>query len=419
MVGESSWKNTSRRAMTSPTPTLDFRNAGLDAVPREVFDQADTLEQLDLSGNRLTSLPEEFVRLRTLRRLFLSNNPLEEFPRVLGQLPQLEIVGVKSCRLRRLAEDALPAQLRWLILTDNQLDSLPESLGRRPRLQKLALAGNRLRTLPSSLAQAPSLELLRVSANQLEEFPHQLLQLPRLSWLAFAGNPFCTRPDVVPNHISWSDLELHEVLGSGASGVISRATHRVSGQGVAVKVFKGAVTSDGLPEDELRTTLLAGTHANLVAPLGRVVDHPQGAAALVLALMPPRFRALGAPPDFESCTRDVMPRDLALSGAQFRRVARSVASVAAHLHAQGVSHGDLYAHNTRVDADGDVLVGDFGAASVLTGLAEDVRAGIEKMEVRALGALVDDLLTCGAPADLSELRDACWSSSPPRLASLA
>jgi hypothetical protein len=403
--------------MKSPAPALDFRNAGLDAVPREVFDQADTLEQLDLSGNRLTSLPDEFVRLRSLRRLFLSNNPIEEFPRVLGQLPQLEMVGLKSCRLRRVAEDALPTRLRWLILTDNQLESLPASLGARPRLQKLALAGNRLSALPSSLAQASSLELLRVSANQLKEFPRQLLQLPRLSWLAFAGNPFCTRPDVVAEPILWAELELHEVLGSGASGVISRATHRVSGEVVAVKVFKGAVTSDGLPEDEVRTTLLAGTHANLVAPLGRVVDHPQGADALVLSLMPSNFRALGAPPDFESCTRDVMPRDLGLSAAQFQRVVRGVASVAAHLHARGVSHGDLYAHNTRVDADGNVLIGDFGAASVLTGLEEDVRAGVEKMEVRALGAMVDDLLTCGAPDELRELRDACWSRSPPRLSS--
>ena len=213
---------------------LSFRNAGLDTLPREVFAHAETLEHLDLSGNRFTSLPDEFMRLRSLRRLFLSNNPCEEIPRVVGQLPQLEMVGFRSCRLNRVAEDALPARLRWLILTDNQLEFLPESLGHRPRLQKLALAGNRLRALPSSMSNATALELIRVSANALEQFPRELLTLPRLAWFAWAGNPFCTQPAVSAQPIAWDALQLHEVLGSGASGVISRATRRDTGEQVAV-----------------------------------------------------------------------------------------------------------------------------------------------------------------------------------------
>ena len=124
-----------------PLKELSFRNAGLDTLPREVFAHADTLEHLDLSGNHFTSLPDEFTRLRSLRRLFLSNNPCEELPRVIGQMPKLEMVVLKSCRLNRVAEDALPARLRWLTLTDNQLEFLPESLGHRPRLQKLATPG--------------------------------------------------------------------------------------------------------------------------------------------------------------------------------------------------------------------------------------------------------------------------------------
>ena len=114
-----------------------------------------------------------------------------------------------------------------------------------------------------------------------------------------------------------------------------------------------------------------------------------------------------------------MPHDLALAAPQFQRVVQGVASLGAHLHARGVSHGDLYAHNTRVDAQGHALVGDFGAASVLAGLDDEVRAGVERMEVRALGALVDDLLKCGAPAAFTEVRDACWSANPPRFSALA
>ncbi len=395
---------------------LSFKNAGLASVPPEVFAHRDTLEQLDLSGNQLTLLPDDFAQLRALKRLFLSHNPIEVFPRVLGQCPQLELVGVKSCLLKRVDEDALPPRLRWLILTDNLLESLPESLGARPRLQKLALAGNRLRSLPRSLPNATNLELLRVSANRLERFPHELLTLPRLAWFAWAGNPFCVRPPVEVTPIAWSSLTLHEVLGSGASGVISRATVRQTGVQVAVKVFKGAVTSDGLPDDEVAASLLAGAHEHLVGVVGRVVDHPEGAEALVLSLIPPGFRALGDPPDFESCTRDVMPDDLRLDSAQATRIVQGVASVGAHLHARGISHGDLYAHNTRVDAHGHALVGDFGAASLLEGLDDATRAGVEGIEVRAFGCLVEDLVSRGAPRSFEEIVTACRSPNPPRFA---
>lgn len=372
--------------------TLAFVGRGLETVPEEVFANAKTLEHLDLSGNRFTSLPERMVELRSLKRLFFSNNPFESVPEVLGQLPALEMVGFKSCALKQVPATSLPERLRWLILTDNQLTSLPEALGSRTRLQKMALAGNRLTELPKSIANLRSLELLRISANRLEAFPTALLDLPRLAWLAFAGNPFCTRPRVEVEPIDWSELTLHEVLGQGASGVISRATRR-NGSDVAVKVFKGAVTSDGWPEDEVTACLVAGAHPNLIGVIGRVINHPDGADALVLELMPPRFHSLGGPPDFESCTRDVMPANWKPTPDQARRIVDSVAAVVEHLHSRGVLHGDLYAHNTRVDQHGETLVGDFGAASLIT----EHHEALKRIEHRAFAALIDDLISCGAP----------------------
>jgi serine/threonine protein kinase len=114
-----------------------------------------------------------------------------------------------------------------------------------------------------------------------------------------------------------------------------------------------------------------------------------------------------------------MPPDLHLSSTQALNIARGVASLVEHLQARGISHGDLYAHNTRVDDAGRPLVGDFGAANVLEGLDTDLRAGVERAEVRSFGALLDDLLSRGAPPSLAEMRDACWSSNPPSFASLS
>lgn len=399
-------------------------SCGLETFPREILDLSDTLEILDLSGNRLSSLPDDFDRLRKLRIVFFSQNQFEIFPEVLGRCPQLEMVGFKSCRIRTIGEQALPPRLRWLILTDNQLETLPESIGHRPRLQKLMLAGNRLRRLPRSLSACRNLELLRISANRLEAFPDWLGELPRLAWIAWSGNPFCkTSPSRFAEiaSIPFDDLSLEDVLGQGASGIISRAAWMRDDKirHVAAKIFKGQVTSDGDPEDEMAACLAAGSHPNLVELEGRIVGHPEGRHGLVLGLIPPHFRNLGNPPSYESCTRDVFPEGTTIDVPGIHSIARGVASLAAHLHRRGVNHGDLYAHNILVDDRNHPLMGDFGAASLLDGLDPDLQERLQRIEVRAFGCLLDDLLGLLDPSEpdvqpvarLRTLRDDCLAEA--------
>ena len=132
--------------------------AGLTEFPREIFALADTLEVLNLTGNALSSLPDDFARLHRLRILFCSDNQFTEVPAVLGQCPQLSMVGFKANRIRTLPAAALTPTLRWLILTDNRLEALPAEIGNCQQLQKLMLAGNRLTELPETLAHCTNLE---------------------------------------------------------------------------------------------------------------------------------------------------------------------------------------------------------------------------------------------------------------------
>ena len=55
-------------------------SADLTEFPREIFDLADSLEVLNLSGNALTTLPDDLPRLHRLRVLFCSNNAFTELP---------------------------------------------------------------------------------------------------------------------------------------------------------------------------------------------------------------------------------------------------------------------------------------------------------------------------------------------------
>jgi tRNA A-37 threonylcarbamoyl transferase component Bud32 len=376
---------------------------GLTEFPLEILELADSLEILDLSGNQLSDLPEELSQLTNLRIIFASNNLFMHLPDVLGSLPKLEMVGFKTNQIKTVSEQSLPTQLRWLILTDNEIEALPGSLGERPRLQKLALAGNKIRVLPESMENLSNLELVRLSANQLTEFPEFLIKLPKLAWLAFAGNPFCKHPsslDSVPA-VSSQCYSLNQVLGQGASGVISHANWLNRDfdfpQEVAVKVFKGEVTSDGYPHDELEACLQAGQHSNLVKSIAQVDESDY--LALVMELIPSNYYNLGLPPTLESCTRDTFNEGFELSIDQINSITEQMIDVFEHLHANKVCHGDLYAHNTLVNEQGQMIFGDFGAATIYGYLTEEQQQGIRRIEARALKYFIEDLLTVCAKQD--------------------
>ena len=376
---------------------LDLRGAGLTELPTEVLALADTLEVLDLSGNALSTLPDGLARCTRLHTVFASYNRYTELPAVLGRLPLLDTLGFKGNRIEVVPAAALAPTLRWLILTDNRIEALPSTLVDCAPMQKLMLAGNRLRVLPHGMGRLTRLELLRLSANRFEHIAHalpdELLALPRLAWLAHAGNPYAAalerRTGPAP-HIAWRELRLEALLGEGASGLIHAASWQPA-QGaarpVALKLFKGAMTSDGLPDCEIAATLAAGDHPNLVGVLGRLAGHPDGTTGLVLPRLAPHWAPLAGPPSMASCSRDVYANGLTLPATRAVALADAATAALAHLHDCGLTHGDLYAHNLLVDGANGALLSDFGAASFLP-KDDTARAdALIALDRRALGIL--------------------------------
>lgn len=369
----------------------------LTTFPKEIFSLAESLEILDLSDNQLSSLPKELAEFKKLKIVFASNNKFEALPEVLGDCENLEMIGFKSNQIKHVAASALPPKLRWLILTENLIESLPDALGERPRLQKLALAGNKLTSLPLTMSKLVNLELIRISANNLTECPEQLLGLPKLAWFAFSGNPFSRSTLAISSvpTLPSSSYTLDNVLGQGASGIISKATwnHEQPNfpKEIAVKVFKGSITSDGYPEDELQACLKTGNHINLVQSLAQVSE--ENCLALIMSLIPDNYNNLGLPPTFKSCTRDTFPENFTLSITEIAKIITQMEDVFDHLHANLVCHGDLYAHNTLFNENADIIFGDFGAATMYHMLTESQQASIKNIEKRALLHFIDDLLS--------------------------
>lgn len=393
----------------------------LDSFPLEILGLGQTLEQLDLSGTGLSSLPSNFGHsLPHLKIAFFSQCAFTSFPRELASCSQLEMVAFRGNGMTTIDEDALPLRLRWLILTDNRLAALPTSIGKCSRLQKCMLAGNRLESLPDEMRECKKLALLRLSANRLANLPDWLFQMPQLAFLSFAGN-LCSTPSanvakatngngtVYTNglngtskaratlaHVAWRDLEVHETLGEGASGVISKGLWRIDQETnvqVAIKLFRGSLTSDGTPEDEMAACIAAGQHDNIIDVLGRIHDHPDEdrgifKGGLVMQLIPPHYQTLGLPPSLQSCTRDSYPADARLSLDDALSILGGIAAAAAYLHSKGIAHGDLYAHNILVN-ENHALLGDFGAATVY---GKSGTSLLEGLEVLAFAHLIEDVL---------------------------
>lgn len=407
----------------------------LNSFPLEILDLGKTLEQLDLSGTGLSSLPLNFGQsLPNLKVAFFSQCSFATFPRELASCPQLEMVAFRGNGMTIIPEDAFPPRLRWLILTDNKLRALPKSIGRCVRLQKCMLAGNQLDSLPEEVRNCKKLGLLRLSSNNFASLPDWLLEMPELAFLSFAGNPCSSRSLEIERGVNgttytddegststeseqlkdsmayradhsrtkmaevpWSDLEVQHTLGEGASGIISKGLWRIAfdtKQEVAIKIFKGTLTSDGTPQDEMAACIAAGQHKNIIDVLGRIHEHPDEAngmfkGGLVMQLIPPHYRTLGQPPSFQTCTRDNYPNDATLPLGNALNVLGGIAAASHHLHSKNISHGDLYAHNILTNSEGHALLGDFGAATVHSGKVSPL---LEKLEVLAFAHLIEDML---------------------------
>jgi hypothetical protein len=361
--------------------------------PQEVFEYADQVEILDMSDNHLTALPDDLDRLKNMRIAFFSGNSFTEVPPVLATCERLEMIGLKSCNIHTMGDQVLPTGLRGLILTDNKLKELPESIGEYAQLQKLMLTGNQLSALPRSLIRLQKLELIRLAGNRLLTAPNWLGDLPQLAWYADSENDYNLVEKLEQREIpeySWNDITLGVKIGESAKNSVYKATLS-DGRKVAVKLFGQGTTTDGSASNDIVAALRAGNHGCIIGALGKLVGAPHSQEGLVMPLISSTYTSLGLPPDFKLLTRDVYPNDALFLPKVIIRIAYDIATALEHLHAKGVMHGDVYAHNILSKASGESILGDFGAASLYDPhLANETWR--EKIDVAGYGHLLEELI---------------------------
>lgn len=176
----------------------------------------ESLQILDMEGNKITHIPEDIGKLRRMRTLLLSDNHLDSIPwEALVNLADLNQLDISS---NKFSGDLLPSTLSEITLSSlsnfdthcNALESLPSNLilpsltqfnatqnaitttgtffSRTPRLCHLSLSQNQLPSLPDGVVHLQHLRTLDVSNNIIEHIDPRLGLLDDLTTFMWTGN---------------------------------------------------------------------------------------------------------------------------------------------------------------------------------------------------------------------------------------
>jgi Leucine-rich repeat (LRR) protein len=136
---------------------LDLSQLYLNELP-DIFMHSsfkERLVNLNLTENRLTTLPNSIGGLAALKTLNLNDNKLTMLPECISEL----------------------TQLHSLDLWGNGLNALPESMNTLTSLERLNLGYNYLTALPESIGELTALHYLDLSENQLTILPESMDRL--------------------------------------------------------------------------------------------------------------------------------------------------------------------------------------------------------------------------------------------------
>ena len=174
---------------------IDLKRLNLRSLP-PIFDHHPflRLKKLSLSGNQLTTLPEQFSALNNLSILNLGHNQLMVFPKQLTSLKNLEWLYLGHNELRSSAFKPLKTNrlknLTFLDLEHNELTKCPSPIMKHLKeLKTLNLGHNKIRIVSAQIFELSNLEILDCQYNTLTELSGQLGALGKLKKLSLRQIP--------------------------------------------------------------------------------------------------------------------------------------------------------------------------------------------------------------------------------------
>ncbi|KAI3841339.1 hypothetical protein MKW98_007820 [Papaver atlanticum] len=194
---------------TLPSPSLnlamifklDLSNNNIEVIPESLTARLLNLVILDIHSNQLKSLPNSMGCLSKLKTLNISGNMIESLPKSIENCRSLEDINANFNKLTKLPDTIgfELVNLKKLSVNSNKIALLPYSLSSMTTLRILDARLNCLRSLPEGLENLISLEILNVSQNfqYLQTLPYSIGLLISLTELDISYNKITTLPDSI------------------------------------------------------------------------------------------------------------------------------------------------------------------------------------------------------------------------------
>ena len=191
------------------------KEVGITQLPESIGNCTE-LEELNLTGASITSLPKSITKLKKLTKLDLSQClNLKSLPADIGELTGLtqldmEVILPNIGQLSTLPDSIVNlTNLTEIKAGQQQLKSLPEQIGKMSGLTAIYVEGNQLTRLPDSIGQLKNLGILQAQRNNLVEIPASIGNLS-LGQLFLQGNQLTSLPE-----------EISELEGSSWMGQVA------------------------------------------------------------------------------------------------------------------------------------------------------------------------------------------------------
>lgn len=158
------------------------------------------VEDINIGGNKLSTIPLEMGLLTSLRSLWLDDNLLNEFPICL-----CELVNLTSLRLSGNSISELPStvanlqKLEVLALDNNDFEEIPDCVYELSNLRELWIRQNKISHIPEDISQLSNLEILSVSSNKLTAIGDCIAALISLRRLYANGNVITALSSELPS----------------------------------------------------------------------------------------------------------------------------------------------------------------------------------------------------------------------------
>lgn len=200
------------KALKQKWKKLNLSGQQITTIPNEITELT-YLQQLDLSSNNIKNVPNGISKLKNLQILNLSNNQIFAFPKEIAALHNLQILDLGNNKIRSIpAEISKMKNLEILYARNNQIEDISDKIKELTELRIFDAPNNRVIVFPGAITKLVSLEILDFSSNRITAIPAEITRLINLRQLNIKDNPIANIPPEIIYHgeaIKYGDGDFH------------------------------------------------------------------------------------------------------------------------------------------------------------------------------------------------------------------